>query len=167
MSFPTITFCLIFSPLLRYKICLRRCSGWLASSPGTSDKGTEVTIVLGHGPIPYKHAPPLLGWKLCPFLGWMSSDIRLPSHGILGRAFPFTLLEPRAKLAHTVPIGQKGTCWPKRCLLNENVHVEWKGTCWMKMYLLNKKVFIEWKRTYWLKRCLLNENVSIDRKYTY
>ena len=101
MSFPTITFCLIFSPLLRYKICPRRCSEWLASSPGTSDKGTEVTIILGHGPIPYKHAPPLLGWQLCPFLGWMSSDIRLPSHGILGRALPHAQLEYRTKLAHT------------------------------------------------------------------
>ena len=32
----------------------------------------------------------------------MSSDVRLPSHGILGRAFPLTQLEPRAKLAHTI-----------------------------------------------------------------
>ena len=34
----------------------------------------------------------------------MSSDVRLPSHGILGRAFPLTQLEPRAKLAHTTSI---------------------------------------------------------------
>ena len=32
----------------------------------------------------------------------MSSDVRLPSHGILGRALPLTQLEHRAKLAHTV-----------------------------------------------------------------
>ena len=31
-------------------------------------------------------------------------DVRISSYKILGRAFPFTLLEPRAKLAHTVTV---------------------------------------------------------------
>ena len=36
----------------------------------------------------------------------MSSDIRLPSHGILGRALPHTQFEHRAKLAHTLVVWQ-------------------------------------------------------------
>ena len=62
LSCPAIAFCLIFSPLFRYRVCPMRCSEWLTSSPGTSDQSAEVTIVLGCGPISYKRAPPLLGW---------------------------------------------------------------------------------------------------------
>ena len=62
LSCPTIAFCLIFSPLFRYRICSRRCSEWLTSSPDTSDQSAEVTIVLGCGPISYKRPPPILGW---------------------------------------------------------------------------------------------------------
>ena len=102
LSCPTIAFCLIFTPLFLYRICPRRCSEWLASSPDTSDLSAEVTIVLGYGSQSWWPAAPLLGWKFYPFLGWSSSDVRIHSHKTLGRAFPFTLLEPRAKLAHTV-----------------------------------------------------------------
>ena len=101
LSCPTIAFCLIFTPLFLYRICPRRCSEWLASLPDTSDLSAEVTIVLGYGSQSWWPAAPLLGWKFYPFLGWSSSDVRIPSHKTLGRAFPFTLLEPRAKLAHT------------------------------------------------------------------
>ena len=101
LSRPTIAFCLIFTPLFRCRIGPRRCSEWLASSIGTSDKGAEVTIVLGYGTHSLWPAAPLLGWKFYPLLGWSSSDVRIPSYKTLGRAFPFTLLEPRAKLAHT------------------------------------------------------------------
>ena len=63
-----------------------------------------MTFVLGHGPIPHHHAPPLLGWQFCPFLGWTSTDTRLPSDWILGRALPYPQFEHRAKLTHTILI---------------------------------------------------------------
>ena len=61
LLFLTIILYLIFSPSLCCKVCPRRCSKRLISSPDTSDRSSEVTIVLGHGQIPHKHAPPLLG----------------------------------------------------------------------------------------------------------
>ena len=57
LSSPTITFRLIFSPLLHYKICPRHCSEWLTNSPGTSDRSTEVTVVLGHGSLGHGPIP--------------------------------------------------------------------------------------------------------------
>ena len=80
---------MIFSHSFCCKVCPRRYSKWLISLQDTSDRSSEVAIVLGHGQILHKHSLPLLGGYPHLFFCWSSSDILLSPDWILGLALSY------------------------------------------------------------------------------